>query len=88
MDPGSEVGVVDEFIFLEKLVNDHPSSRQPMETVVLIVFVAVLIYADNFTSNCLILLLDIPLSITGSFASNIQEHGLELCEKTRAKFVH
>jgi hypothetical protein len=71
VNPSSKMGVIDKLVFLEKFVNDHPASRQSMKTVVLIVFVAVLVHSDDFTSYCLVFLLDVPLSPAGPFASDI-----------------
>ena len=56
------MGVLVEAVLCQELVDDHASGWQSMETVVLIVFVAVAIVSHYLTSDCFILLLNVPLA--------------------------
>jgi hypothetical protein len=59
-----------------------------VKTVILVVLVSKFINTDDFSADCLILLLDVPLTPGGSLSRDIKEKGLQLAEKLASNSVH
>ncbi len=66
--PTDEVRVLMEPVFFQEFVQDHTSGWQPVETVILIIFIPEFVNAHDFSSNGLVLLLDVPLPPFGASA--------------------
>ena len=62
VEPGHKVGVLVETVLLKEAIEDHTTRGEPVERVVLVVFVAKFVYTYDFSTDGLIFLFNVPLT--------------------------